>query len=129
MKENTLFFLIVFATFSSLTYLKRWQNNKHNNLTTFFVHSISFWGVWIWDSSCSNKVKVFSWLLTMDRLNVWNILRRKKCNWKATITTVQYVLWAEGRQPSTSSSPTPSVYSVGSIWASHETLAFPSTHC
>jgi hypothetical protein len=35
--------------------------------------------VWIWDSKCCNKIKVFMWLLLMDRLNVRNILRRKKC--------------------------------------------------
>jgi hypothetical protein len=34
--------------------------------------------IWIWNSSCSNKIRVFSWLLLMDRLNVRNILRRKK---------------------------------------------------
>jgi hypothetical protein len=34
--------------------------------------------LWIWNSSCSNKVKVFSLLLLMDRLNVRNILRRRK---------------------------------------------------
>jgi hypothetical protein len=34
--------------------------------------------IWIWNSSCSNKIRVFSWLLHMDRLNVRNILRRKK---------------------------------------------------
>jgi hypothetical protein len=35
--------------------------------------------VWIWDSKCCNKIKVFMWLLLMDRLNLRNILRRKKC--------------------------------------------------
>jgi hypothetical protein len=34
--------------------------------------------IWIWNSSCTNKITVFSWLLLMDRLNVRNILRRKK---------------------------------------------------
>jgi hypothetical protein len=34
--------------------------------------------LWIWNSSCSNEVRVFSWLLLMDRFNVRNILRRKK---------------------------------------------------
>jgi hypothetical protein len=34
--------------------------------------------IWLWDSSCANKIKVFAWLLLMDRLNVRNILRRKK---------------------------------------------------
>jgi hypothetical protein len=33
---------------------------------------------WIWNSSCSNKIKIFTWLLLMDRLNVRNILKRKK---------------------------------------------------
>jgi hypothetical protein len=33
---------------------------------------------WIWDSKCANKIRVFTWLLLMDRLNVRNILRRKK---------------------------------------------------
>lgn len=32
---------------------------------------------WIWKSKCSKKVKVFTWLLFMDRLNTRNILRRK----------------------------------------------------
>jgi hypothetical protein len=34
--------------------------------------------IWIWDSSCVNKIIVFARLLMMDRLNVRNILRRKK---------------------------------------------------
>jgi hypothetical protein len=34
--------------------------------------------IWIWDSSCANKIRVFTWLLLMDRLDVRNILRRKK---------------------------------------------------
>jgi hypothetical protein len=34
--------------------------------------------LWIWDSRCTNKIKVFGWLLLMDRLNVRNILKRKK---------------------------------------------------
>jgi hypothetical protein len=34
--------------------------------------------IWIWSSKCSNKIKVFGWLILMDRLNVRNILRRKK---------------------------------------------------
>jgi hypothetical protein len=32
----------------------------------------------IWDSSCANKIRVFTWLLQMDRLDVRNILTRKK---------------------------------------------------
>jgi hypothetical protein len=34
--------------------------------------------LWIWNSKCCNKLRVFSWLLLMDRLNTRNILRRKK---------------------------------------------------
>jgi hypothetical protein len=34
--------------------------------------------VWIWDSKCANKLKVFTWLVLMDTLNVGNIFRRKK---------------------------------------------------
>jgi hypothetical protein len=34
--------------------------------------------VWIWDPKCTNKIKVFGWLLLMDMLNVRNILKRKR---------------------------------------------------
>ena len=34
--------------------------------------------LWIWNSKCCNKLRVFSWLLLMDRLDTRNILRRKK---------------------------------------------------
>jgi len=34
--------------------------------------------IWIWDSKCSNKLRVFSWLLLMDTLNTRNILKRKQ---------------------------------------------------
>jgi hypothetical protein len=33
--------------------------------------------VWIWKSKCCNKLRVFIWLLLMDRLHTRNILRRK----------------------------------------------------
>ena len=32
---------------------------------------------WIWKSKCTNKWKVFSWLLLADRLNTHNLLKRK----------------------------------------------------
>jgi hypothetical protein len=38
--------------------------------------------IWIWDSKCANKIRVFTWLLFMDRLNVRNILKRKKLKLK-----------------------------------------------
>ena len=34
--------------------------------------------LWIWNSKFCNKLRVFLWLLLMDRLNTRNILRRKK---------------------------------------------------
>jgi len=33
--------------------------------------------LWIWKSKCSNKLRVFCWLLLMDRLNTKNLLRRR----------------------------------------------------
>ena len=33
--------------------------------------------LWIWDSRCSNKLRSFTWLLMMDRLNTRNLLRRR----------------------------------------------------
>ncbi|KAJ1283790.1 hypothetical protein BS78_03G153800 [Paspalum vaginatum] len=32
---------------------------------------------WIWKSKCCKKLKVFAWLLLMDRLNTRNLLKRK----------------------------------------------------
>jgi hypothetical protein len=59
-----------------------WGNNRYTS--SKFYHS-SYKNiqpppplVWIWDSKCSNKIRVFVWLLLMDMLNVRNILRRKK---------------------------------------------------
>ena len=34
--------------------------------------------LWIWQSKCCNKLRVFTWLLLKDRLNTRNILKRKK---------------------------------------------------
>ena len=34
--------------------------------------------MWIWKSKCCNKLRVFTWLLMMDRLNTRSILMRKK---------------------------------------------------
>jgi len=34
--------------------------------------------LWIWKSRCCNKLRVFSWLLLMDRLNTRSLLKRKK---------------------------------------------------
>jgi len=34
--------------------------------------------LWIWNSKCCNKLRVFSWLLLMDRLNIRNMLKKKR---------------------------------------------------
>jgi hypothetical protein len=62
-------------------------------------------------------VVVFPWMLLMDRLNVRNILRRKKnINFKATIIAVSYVLPFVRKQLSTCSSLAPLVRPDGIIW-------------
>lgn len=33
---------------------------------------------WIWKSKCSMKVKVFAWLLLIDRLNTYDMLQRRR---------------------------------------------------
>jgi hypothetical protein len=55
--------------------------------------------LWIWNFSCSNKVRVFSWLLLMDRLNGRNILRRKKH--KLEGNNYNCVLCPNGREETT----------------------------
>lgn len=34
--------------------------------------------LWLWNYKCCNKLRVFTWLLFMDRLSIRNILKRKK---------------------------------------------------
>jgi hypothetical protein len=72
--------------------------------------------VWIWDSKCANKIKVFTWLLLMDRLNVRNILRRKKH--KLQDNNYNCVICSSQCEETTYSSPALLVQGVGSIWAS-----------
>ena len=36
--------------------------------------------LWIWKSRCCNKLRTFSWLLLMDRLNTRNLPRRRNFN-------------------------------------------------
>jgi hypothetical protein len=60
-----------------------WGKSEYSSSKFYNIHFRSLQPpkpfVWIWDSKCSNKITVFGWLLLMDRLNVRNILRRKKC--------------------------------------------------
>jgi hypothetical protein len=59
-----------------------WGNSTFMSSRFYHCHFNSFQPprpfIWIWDSCCANKIKVFSWFLLMDRLNVRNILRRKR---------------------------------------------------
>jgi hypothetical protein len=59
-----------------------WGNTKYTS-AKFYHLSYKYMQpprpfIWIWDSKCSNKIKVFTWLLMINRLNVRNILRRRK---------------------------------------------------
>jgi hypothetical protein len=58
------------------------QQGSTNTFTNTFNHQNHSYGygtqsaqIWLWDSKCSNKIRVFAWLLMMDRLNMW---KRKK---------------------------------------------------
>jgi hypothetical protein len=59
-----------------------WGNNTFTSSRCYHYHFNNFQPpipfIWIWDSCCANKIKVFSWFLLVDRLNVRNILRRKR---------------------------------------------------
>jgi hypothetical protein len=82
--------------------------------------------IWIWDSKCSNKLRVFVWLLLMDRLDVRNILKRKKhrlqdnnyscpiCSAGVEETTFHLFFTCS------------SVYNAGTILGFTGTLIFPS---
>ena len=54
--------------------------------------------LWIWKSRCSNKLRVFSWLLLMDRLNTRNLLKIK--NFKTEGNNYNCVLCASHREES-----------------------------
>jgi hypothetical protein len=57
--------------------------------------------VWVWDSDSkhTNKIKVFGWLLPIDRLNVSNILKRKRYTLERNYYT--YVLCSGGTEETT----------------------------
>ena len=42
---------------------------------------------WIWESKCTNKWKVFAWLLFADRLNTRNMLRRRQYKLEGDVYT------------------------------------------
>ena len=51
------------------------QKNSTYTLTRMSSRLLPF--PWIWSSKCRNKLRIFAWLLLMDRLNTRNILKRK----------------------------------------------------
>jgi hypothetical protein len=65
-----------------------WGKSEYSSSKFYNLHFSSLQPpkpfIWIWDSKCSNKIRVFGWLLLMDRLNVRNILRRKKIQARRT---------------------------------------------
>jgi hypothetical protein len=76
-----------------------WGNNKYSasrfyHLPFKNLHPPHF--IWIWDSKCANKIRIFTWLLFMDRLNVRNILRRK--NAKLEGNNYNCVLCSQNRE-------------------------------
>ena len=66
-------------------------------LTKDFQPPRSF--LWIWNSRCCNKLRVFSWLLLMDKLNTGNLLKRKK--FKIEGNNYRCVLCASHREETT----------------------------
>jgi hypothetical protein len=59
-----------------------WGNNKYSSSKFYNFPYRNFQPpapfLWIWNSKCCNKLRVFTWLLLMDRLNTRNILKRKR---------------------------------------------------
>jgi hypothetical protein len=59
-----------------------WGKTEYSSSKFYNLHYTSLQPpkpfIWIWDSKCSNKLRVFGWLLLMDKLNVRSILRRRK---------------------------------------------------
>jgi hypothetical protein len=60
-----------------------WRKSEYSSSKFYNLHFSSLQPpkpfIWIWDSKCLIKIRVFGWLLLMDRLNVRNILRGKNC--------------------------------------------------
>ena len=60
-----------------------WGNDKYSSrkvYATNFLHvQPPAYLKWIWKSKCTMKVKVFGWLLMIDRLNTRDMLDRKLC--------------------------------------------------
>lgn len=55
---------------------------KPKSFYTFMHSSITFNPLlnWVWVSSCTMKIKVFAWMLIMDRLNTKDMLDRRHWN-------------------------------------------------
>lgn len=60
-----------------------WGSPKY---TSQLFYKLNFWSLsppvtfgWIWGSKLNMKIKVFAWLLFMDRVNTRDLLDRKHC--------------------------------------------------
>lgn len=60
-----------------------WGNLKYSSqkfyALNFSALQLPQYFIWLWKSRASSKIKVFSWLLLMDRLNTKYILDHKHC--------------------------------------------------
>lgn len=61
---------------------KRFYNLAFNSLE---VHPIF---TWLWQSKCTPKIKLFAWLVTVDRLNTKSMLQRRNLNIQGTANCV-----------------------------------------
>ena len=50
---------------------------------------------WLWKSKCTPRIKIFGWLLLVDRLNTRNMLRRRHFHLDAGYTCVMCNLGVE----------------------------------
>lgn len=54
------------------------SSKKIYDINFMHIHAPSYLA-WIWKSKCAMKVKVFGWLLLIDRLNTYDMLDRRHC--------------------------------------------------
>ena len=55
---------------------------------TFASESFNPLTSWIWKFSCTMKIKVFAWMLTMDRLNTKDMVERRHCSSRQSVPLI-----------------------------------------
>ena len=85
--------------------------------------------IWIWHSRCHNKLRVFIWLLLMDKLNTKNISKKRKQKLEGTTIIVSYVKDIMKKQPFICSTAAPLANSIGNKLASSGVSPRVSTKC